>query len=94
MDLLLNNYDKLMDNFAKEPNQALFHHLALKGMNEEIIPSYIRSMRICLANNPTINLLQLDTELQYLGWNNFRLDFPTLQLAKSCFKAETIGFQI
>jgi len=92
MDLLVNNHEKLMDNFAKDPKQALFHHLVLKGMNKEIIPSYIRSMRICLANNPTINLLQLDTELQFLGWNNFKLDFHTLQLTKSCFKAETIRF--
>jgi len=88
----VNNYDKLMDNFARNPKQALLYHLNLQGMNKEAIPSYIRSMRICLANNPTINLLKLESELQSLGWNNFRLDSNTLQLAKSFFKAETSNF--
>ena len=59
-------------------------------MKKDIIPSYIGSMRICLVNNPVINYLQLEKELQVLGWNDFELDYHTLQLAITCFETEEI----
>ena len=81
MELLQNSSGKLKETRLRDAKHALFQRLELKGMKKYIIPSYIRSMIICLVINPTITRLQLNKELQYLGWNNFKLDNHTLQLA-------------
>ena len=90
MLLLPNDSDKLKEIITRSPKQALFHRLELRGMKKEIIPSYIRSMRICLITHPTMNPLQVDQELQFLGWNDFELDSHTLQLAVTYFETEGI----
>jgi len=90
MLLLLNNPDKAKRAFAGNSRQELFFRLESKGMKKDIIPSYIRSMRICLVINPVINYLQLEKELQVLGWHDFELDYHTLQLAVRCFETEGI----
>ena len=88
MDLLLNNSNKLKETFASNLKQELFHRLEVKGMEKDIIPSYIRSMKLCFFINPTTNHLQVDKELQFLGWNDFELDYHTLQLAIACFETD------
>ena len=35
-----------------------------------------------------MNLLQINKGLHLLGWDNFELDYHTLQLAIACFEAE------
>ena len=90
MLLLLNNSEQLKQAFTSNSRQELFFRLESKGMKKDIIPSYIGSMRICLVNNPVINYLQLEKELQVLGWNDFELDYHTLQLAITCFETEEI----
>ena len=35
-----------------------------------------------------MNHLQINKRLQFLGWNDFELDYHTLQLAIACFEAE------
>ena len=90
MDLLLNNSNKLKETFTSNLKQVLFHRLEVKGMEKDIIPSYIRSMKLCLVINPTMNHLQVDKELRFLGWNDFELDYHTLQLAIACFEKERI----
>ena len=59
-------------------------------MKKDIIPSYIGSMKVCLTINPATNCFQLEKELQVLGWNDFELDYHTLQLAVACFETEGI----
>ena len=86
MDLLLNNSNKLKETFTSNLKQVLFNRLEVKGMEKDIIPSYIRSMKLCLVINPTMNHLQVDKELQFLGWNDFEMDYHTMQLAIACFE--------
>ena len=90
MDLLLNNSNKLKETSTSNLKQELSHRLELKGMKKEIIPSYIRSMKICFIINPNMNHLQVDKELHFLGWNNFDLDYHTLQLATEYFETKRI----
>ena len=40
--------------------------------------------------NPNMNHLQVDKELHFLGWNNFDLDYHTLQLATEYFETKRI----
>ena len=88
MDFLLNNSNKLNNTFTCDLKQVLFHHLELKGIDKDLIPSFIRSMKICLVVNPAMNHLQVDKELRLLGWNDFRLDYHTLQLALAYLETE------
>ena len=70
--------------------EILIHRLANKGMDPNMIPSYIRSMKICFVNNANMNPLQVNEQLQFLGWNDIEVDYHTIQLAIACFEAEGI----
>ena len=70
--------------------EILIHRLANKGMDPNMIPSYLRSMKICFVNNPNMNHLQVNEQLQFLGWNDFNVDYHTIQLAIACFETEGI----
>ena len=70
--------------------ELLIYRLANKGMDPNIIPSYLRSMKICLVNKPNMNPLQANEQLQFLGWNDIELDYHTMQLAKACFETEDV----
>lgn len=68
----------------------LVDHLEAKGLEKDTIPSFIRSMRICFANDPKMNHLKANRRLQFLGWNDIEMDYHTLQIAIACFEAEGI----
>ena len=68
--------------------QILIDRLVSKGLEKVTIPSLIRSMRICLVIDPTMNHLQLDKELQLLGWYDIKMDFHTLQIANAYFESK------
>jgi len=90
MDLSLNKSNKLKETFTSDLKHLLFQRLEMKGMKKDIIPSYIRSMKICLVNKPNMNPLQANEQLQLLGWNDIELDYHTIQLAIACFETEGI----
>ena len=75
-------------NSASEFKQILSDRLASKGLDKETIPSFIRSMRICLAASPGMNHLKTGEQLQVMGWNDIDLDYHTLQIALAFFEAE------
>ena len=68
--------------------QLLVGRLEAKGLESDIIPSFIRSMRICFANDPEMNQLKANRQLQFLGWNDIELDYHTLQIAIVCFEGD------
>ena len=90
MDLLLNNSNKFKETMTTDLRQNLFDHLEAKGLEKDFIHSYIRSVKICLDINPAMNHFQLDRELHFLGWNDFVMDYHTLQLAIASFELEDI----
>jgi len=70
--------------------QALHDRLINSGIEENIIPGYIR----CLANSmflkPNMGLYQIRMWLKNMGWDDFELDYHTFQLAKTCLEFEGI----
>ena len=68
--------------------QILMHRLEKKGMEKNTILGFILSLKSCLLDNPNMNHLQINKRLQFLGWDDFELDYHTLQLAIACFEAE------
>jgi hypothetical protein len=78
-------------NFLSKNEQVLMHRLGTKGMEQGVIPGFIWSLKSCLLDNPDMNHFQTNKRMQFLGWNDFDLDYHTLQLAIACFEAE--GFR-
>lgn len=70
--------------------EILIHRLANKGMDPNMISSYIRSMKICFVNNRNMNPLQVNEQLQFLGCSDIEVDYITMQLAIACFETEGI----
>ena len=62
--------------------------LEKKGMRKSTIPGFIWSLKRCLLDNPDMNHLQANQRLHFLGWDDFDLDYHTLQLAIANFEAE------
>jgi len=54
----------------------------------DAISGFISVLKNCLLADPYLNHIQLSQRLQLLGWDDFELDFHTLQLAIACFEAE------
>jgi len=73
-----------------EHKQILIHRLEKKGMGKSIILGFISSLKSCLLDNPNMNHLQINKRLHFLGWDDFEMDYHTLQLAKACFEAESL----
>ena len=72
----------------KELIIILIKRLEKKGMEQGIIHGFIRDLANTILVNPHMNLLQVNKQLHFLGWDGFELDNHTLDLAIACFEAE------
>jgi hypothetical protein len=68
--------------------QVLMRKLEMNALEKSTIPGFIFSLKSCLLDNPNMNHLQANERLQFLGWDDFDLDYHTLQLAIASFEAE------
>jgi len=68
--------------------QILVNRLEKKGLELCLIPGFMRSLAISFINNPNYSLLQINEKLHYLGWDEFDIDYHTLQLAIECIETE------
>jgi len=62
-------------------------------MELSIIQGFIRSFSNILYVNPNINFWQVKKQLQYLGWDDFELDYYTFQLVIDYLEATTLSSQ-
>jgi len=70
--------------------KILINRLENKGVELSLIPGFIRSLANSFMFNPQMNLSQINKRLNYMGWENFEIDYHTLQLAISFFETEGI----
>jgi hypothetical protein len=66
----------------------LMQRLEKKGMAKSTILGFTLSLKSCLLDNPDMNHIQINKRLKFLGWDDFELDYHTLQLAIACFENE------
>ena len=66
------------------------HRLVMMGIEIDIIPLFIRDLRISLASYPSSDLREIGRVIKRLGWDEVELDYQTFQLAKAYF--EDLGF--
>ncbi len=77
-------------SFISEHEKILIHRLVKKGMAKNTIPGFIWSLKQCLLDDPNMNHWQVNKRLQFLGWDDFDLDYHTLQLAIACFEVDAL----
>ena len=88
---LFQNKGMVKMNFLSENKQVLMRRLEKKCMKQSAIPGFVWSLKSFLLNNPDMDHLQANKRMKLLGWDDFDLDYHTMQLAKECFEAE--GFK-
>ncbi len=74
--------------FLPDNKQTLMRRLEMKGLGKSTIPGFLWSLKRCLLDNPDMNHLQTNERLHFLGWDDFDLDYHTLQLAIASFEAD------
>ena len=62
----------------KELIRILIKRLEKKGIEQGIIHGFIRDLANTILVNPHMNLLQVNKQLHFLGWDGFELDNHTL----------------
>lgn len=68
--------------------QTLYDRLINSGLEENVIPGYIRCLANSIFSKPDMELYQIRIWLKSMGWNDFELDYHTFQLAKTCLELE------
>ena len=79
----------MKDETLKQLTEELKARLQKKGIKPDLVPCYIRDLTNAIFNFPHRNILQINHQLQMLGWDDFEMDYNTLELAVTCF--ESIG---
>ena len=74
-----------------ELTHILVNRLEKREMEPRIIPCFIRDLATTVLINPDMGHLAVNRQLHLLGWDDFELDYHTLQLAIACFEAEGLA---
>ena len=59
---------------------VLIEQLEKKGIQPDQIPGFIRAMENTFLDDPFVSLIQANSRLQFLGWDDIQLDHPTFLL--------------
>ncbi len=77
-----------MVNDMNNIKQILLKRLKSKGIDANIVPGFINNLANTISFNPQMNHLQINKRLHFLGWDDFELDYHTLQLATAILETE------
>jgi len=69
----------------------LIQELKKKGVQPSQIPGFIRAIENTFLDNPFVSLIQANSHLQSLGWDDIQLDHPTFLLAQEYLRDEYEG---
>ena len=70
---------------------VMVNRLVSKGIEITSIPALIRNLANTIADNPNIELSELNDRMQSLGWNNIDLDEHSFQLVIAIFESDFLG---
>jgi len=62
-----------------------------RGIEEALIPGFMRSLVNAFLINPEMSLLQANRRLEYLGWHDIEIDLRTLELAVESLKVRGLS---
>ena len=67
----------------------LIDRLKSKGMDQNLIPAYLKALTSLISSEPGIDPAQANQKLHSLGWDEVVIDYHCLQIAIACLEAET-----
>jgi len=72
---------------AHDIRKLLIQRLNQKGLDNNLIPGYLRILAnsICMSQNQ--NLTLINRQMRRIGWDGFDLDYHTFELAIDCLEA-------
>jgi hypothetical protein len=79
------SYGDSMENKPPQISRILMRRLRQKGIEASVLPGFIRDLKRILSSNPRMSLSKVTERLRMLGWDEFELDYRTLELARVCF---------
>jgi len=70
--------------------KALYRRLRDKGIEPRLIPGFIRiaANSLVIQSSSSADLEETNRRLNFLGWNDFDLDYHTLQLLIAALETE------
>jgi hypothetical protein len=74
--------------FMSTIKEALLRKLEAHGVEPCLVPGFMRTLSNALNASASRDLLQINQQLEYLGWHSFELDYHTLQLAMTCLETD------
>ena len=77
-----------MKTIVSHIKQILIQRLEKKGIEKTKIPGLLRDLANFDLANPLVDLFYVNERMHYLGWNDLKMDYHTLQLAIAYFEAE------
>ena len=77
-----------MENHTTIIEQTLISELQGKGINDDVIPRFIKDLAYSFQIDPLADLSDLNDRMHYLGWDDIDLDYHTLQLAIASFERD------
>ena len=70
-----------MEHSTTVIKEALINELKGMGINNDIIPRFIKDLSYASQIDPSVSLSVVNDRLHFLGWDDVDLDYHTLQLA-------------
>ena len=70
--------------------QMLIQRLQRQGVENCLIPGLVKQLASVFFSLPRLNRDAVNARLDFLGWNDFKLDEQCFQLVKACFEAENV----
>jgi hypothetical protein len=77
-----------MENRTIIIKETLINELQGEGINNEIIPRFIKDLAYSFQIDPSVSLSDVNDRLHFLGWEDVELDYHTLQLAIASFERD------
>ena len=77
-----------MEESPADIDQILILELERKGIENRIIPRFIKDLCHSFLTDPSLSLSEVNERLHLLGWEDIDLDYHTLQLAIASFERD------
>ncbi len=77
-----------MEEHSAEIEKTLINELKGKGIDNQIIPRFIKDLAYSFERDPSVSLSDVNDRMHFLGWEEVELDYHTLQLAIASFERD------
>jgi hypothetical protein len=67
---------------------VLFKQVAKRGMQDSLIPHYLRDLTRSIFVRPGKNHSEINEHMHHLGWKEIEVDYHIFELAKACLNSE------